>query len=49
MVLSPHPLRGFSGEGSLLSLLARGSAEADGQLLLASLGWEPMVDPVELG
>jgi hypothetical protein len=49
LVLSPHPFRGFSGEGSLLSLLARGSAEADGQLLLASLGWEPVVDPVELG
>jgi hypothetical protein len=49
LVLSPHPFRGFSGEGSLLSLLARGSAQADGQLVLASLGWDPVVDPVKLG
>ena len=41
--------RGFSGEGSLLELLAHPDAEASGRLLLEHLAWEPLVDPTGLG
>ena len=45
LVLSPHPYRGFSGEGTLLTLLTHGAAESAGRKLHETLGWEPTVDP----
>jgi hypothetical protein len=48
LVLSPDPFRGFSGEGTLLTLLTRGDAEAVGRRLVGELGWSPVVDPVDL-
>ena len=48
VLLSPDPFRGFSGEGSLLTLLTHPEAERHGQALLAALGWAPTVDPAQL-
>jgi hypothetical protein len=48
LVLSPGPFRGFSGEGTLLTLLTDSEAESHGQRLLSELGWSPMVDAAAL-
>jgi hypothetical protein len=48
LVLSPDPFRGFSGEGSLLMLLAHPEAEQHGRRLLAELGWAPTIDAAQL-
>jgi hypothetical protein len=45
LLLTAGAWRGFSGEGSLLELLARPEAEANGRRLLDHLAWEPLVDP----
>jgi hypothetical protein len=45
LVLSPEPLRGFSGEGTLLDLLAYPEAEAVGTELREIIGWDSTVDP----
>jgi hypothetical protein len=45
LLLSPGPFRGFSGEGTLLELLAHPRAEGTGRRLLEHLHWEPSVDP----
>lgn len=49
LVLSPDPFRGFSGEGTLLTLLTRPDAEANGLRMLSHLGWSAVVDPEQLG
>jgi hypothetical protein len=49
LALSPDPFRGFSGEGTLLSLLTDADAEGHGRLLLDELGWEARVDADDLG
>ena len=48
LVLSPDPYRGFSGEGTLLELLADPAAEVVARQLLRQLAWSPYVDPVAL-
>lgn len=48
LVLSPDPFRGFSGEGTLLTLLTDSAAEAHARRLLGELGWSPVVDPTDL-
>lgn len=48
LVLSPEPFRGFSGEGTLLDLLAHPDAEALGTELLEIIGWDSKVDPASL-
>lgn len=48
LVPSPEPLRGFSGEGTLLDLLVRPDAEALGTELLEVIGWDSVVDPVAI-
>lgn len=48
LVLSPDPYRGFSGEGTLLTLLAQPHAVAIGPQLLEHLRWSSLVDPREL-
>ncbi len=48
LVLSPGPYRGFSGEGTLLSLLTHPDAEQAGRRILTSLGWNSVIDPVAL-
>ena len=48
LVLSPDPFRGFSGEGTLLTLLTHPAAEASGRRVHAVLGWEALVDPARL-
>jgi hypothetical protein len=45
LLLTAGAWRGFSGEGSLLALLAHPEAEATGRRLLDHLAWEPVVDP----
>lgn len=44
LAISPDPFRGFSGEGTLLTQLSRGDAEAHGRAVLGELGWGPTVD-----
>lgn len=46
--LTPSPWRGFSGEGSLLRLLARDGSPSHGRRLLSSLAWEPVIDRARL-
>jgi hypothetical protein len=48
LVLSPDPYRGFSGEGTLLTLLTHGEAEVNGRRLLRELAWSPVVDQADL-
>ena len=48
LTLSPEPYRGFSGEGSLLELLADEDAADDAQLAGGSLGWGPRIDVTSL-
>jgi hypothetical protein len=48
LVISPHPYRGFSGEGTLLTLLTRPEGEQVGRRLLPHLHWSPVIDPAEL-
>ena len=48
LVLSPDPYRGFSGEGTLLTLLTDPQAETLGRRLLDELGWAATVDPADL-
>jgi hypothetical protein len=48
LVLSPDPYRGFSGEGTLLTLLSHTDAEVHGRRLLHELGWSPVVDQADL-
>jgi len=48
LVLSPDPYRGFSGEGTLLALLAHPQAESIGMSILQEIGWESTIDPAEL-
>jgi len=45
LMLSPGPYRGFSGEGTLLQLLAHPDAERTGRRLLEHLHWQPRLDP----
>ena len=45
LMLSPGPYRGFSGEGTLLQLLANPGAERDAARLLEHLRWDSRVDP----
>lgn len=45
LLLTAGAWRGFSGEGSLLELLAHPDAEVTGRRLLDHLAWEPLVDP----
>ncbi len=49
LAISPDPFRGFSGEGTLLTLLSRADAEAHGRVVLGDLGWGPTVDAREIG
>lgn len=42
--LTAAAYRGFSGNGSLLALLARPQAQRDGQRVVGALGWQPQVD-----
>lgn len=49
LVVSPGPYRAFSGEGSLLDLLASPRGAAVAARLLALIGWESSVDPGQLG
>ena len=44
LLLSPSPYRGFSGEGSLLMLLARPDAMEAGRQLIEHLSWHPVID-----
>ncbi len=48
LVISPDPYRGFSGEGTLLTLLAGGDGEQAGRQLLPHLAWSPVIVPGEL-
>ncbi|HST80623.1 MAG TPA: hypothetical protein VLL08_02655 [Kineosporiaceae bacterium] len=48
VLLSPDPFRGFSGEGTLLTLLTNPDAARLGGRLLTALGWTPTVDPSAL-
>ena len=48
LVLSPDPYRGFSGEGTLLTLLTNPAAEAHGKRLLDQLGWAAVIHPADL-
>ena len=45
LALSPGPYRGFSGEGTLLSLLTHPEAEQAGRRILTELGWASVIDP----
>ncbi|MGI8626408.1 MAG: SWIM zinc finger family protein [Geodermatophilaceae bacterium] len=45
LALSPGPYRGFSGEGTLLSLLTHPEAEQTGRRILTELGWASVIDP----
>lgn len=47
--LSPSPWRGFSGEGSLLRLLAQDDSASHGRRLLPWMTWQPVIDRAELG
>jgi len=48
LVLTPDPFRGFSGEGTLLTLLANPDAEKNGRILRDVLGWSGTVDTEQL-
>jgi hypothetical protein len=48
LVISPDPYRGFSGEGTLLTLLTRPEGEQVGRRLLPHLDWSPVIEPTEL-
>jgi hypothetical protein len=48
LTLSPEPYRGFSGEGGLLTLLAKPEAAEVGTELLGHVGWDSRIDPLEL-
>jgi hypothetical protein len=48
LVLSPDPFRGFSGEGTLLTLLTRPDAEMHGRTLADHLDWSGLIDPTGL-
>ncbi len=48
LAISPDPFRGFSGEGTLLTLLSRPEAETHGRRILGELGWAAVVDPAAL-
>jgi hypothetical protein len=48
LVLSPDPYRGFSGEGTLLTLLTHPEAEVHGRRLLRELVWSQVVDQAHL-
>lgn len=48
LTLSPDPYRGFSGEGSLLVLLANPESERLGRSLLGELRWSPRIEPTTL-
>ena len=48
LFLTSSAWRGFSGEGSLLELLAAGQAEGDGRTVAGCLAWEQLIDPESL-
>ena len=48
LALSPGLYRGFSAEGTLLTLLTHPEAEAAGRRVLGELGWSSVVDPDDL-
>ena len=48
LALSPGLYRGFSAEGTLLTLLTHPEAEEVGRRVLRELGWSSVVDPAEL-
>jgi hypothetical protein len=48
LFLTPSPWRGFSGEGSLLRLLARDNSPFHGRRLLRWMAWEPVIDRTAL-
>jgi hypothetical protein len=45
LLVSPGPFRGFSGEGTLLTLLADGGAASNGERLSTHLAWSPRIQP----
>jgi hypothetical protein len=45
LLLTPAAYRGFSGEGSLLTFLARPEAQEVGQRVAAQLAWQPVISP----
>jgi hypothetical protein len=48
LALSPGLYRGFSAEGTLLTLLTHPEAEVVGRRVLHELGWSPVVDQAKL-
>ena len=48
LALSPGLYRGFSAEGTLLTLLTHPEAEQVGRRVLDELGWSSVVDPTDL-
>jgi hypothetical protein len=48
LLLTAGAYRGFSGEGSLLTLLAAPEAEQSGRRIRGALAWEPAIDPALL-
>jgi hypothetical protein len=48
LLLTAGAYRGFSGEGSLLTLLAAPEAEQVGRRIRGALAWEPAIDPALL-
>lgn len=48
LALSPEKARGFSGEGSVLHLLAQGDAQEDADFLASLLAFEPRINIPEL-
>jgi hypothetical protein len=45
LFLTPSPWRGFSGEGSLLRLLAGGQRQEHGPAILEQLAWDQLIEP----
>lgn len=48
LALSPGPFRAFTGEGSLLGLLAHPDAESAGRRVIEDLSWSSVTDPAAL-
>jgi hypothetical protein len=48
LAISPEPIRGFSGEGNVLSHLADERAAVNAEHVREALGWRPLLDVREL-
>ena len=48
LMISPEVHRGFSGEGQLLDILAKGEGQSFLSYIQAQLNWQPHIDPIEL-